>query len=111
MGFAGIHETQLKIEAKHGDMCRFDPSVAMDESKYELVEGNTLRLCEEAAKRLGEKSHTVVGDSLGATSTLIPNMPSAPQGALAGPPPTPDRRQDGGDIEERLQRLRGLGSD
>lgn len=111
MGFAGVYETQLKIEAKHGDLCRFDPSVAMDESNYELVEGNTIGLCEEAVKHLGEKSHTVIGDSLGAASTLIPNMPSAPQGALAGPPLTPIRRQDGGDIEEKLQRLRDLGRD
>lgn len=111
MGFAGIHENQLKIEAKHGDMCRFDPNVAMDESNYELVEGNTIWLCEEAAKRLGEKSHTVVADSQGDASTLIPNLPSAPQGTLADPPLTPDRRQDGGDIEERVQRLRHLGSD
>ena len=44
------------IQAKHGDMCRFDPDVIMDKSNYALVEGNVLELC-EMASQLGEKNH------------------------------------------------------
>ena len=59
MGLTGDYESQLKIEAKHEDMCRYNPNVSKDESNYDVVEGNTVELCEEAAKQLGERVHTV----------------------------------------------------
>ena len=109
MGFTGIHETQLKIEAKHGDS-RFNPGVAIDDSNYEIVEGNTIRLCEEAVRRLGEKIHTAEMNLLDISSNLIPNMPSASRQALRGPPLIPSHRQDDDILLGRFQRLRDPGS-
>ena len=52
LNLPGDIETELKIEAKHEDMCRFNPDVEMDECNYEMVEGNTVRLCKQAVRRL-----------------------------------------------------------
>ena len=59
IGLTGTRESQLKIQAKHGDMCRFNPDVPMDRKNYELVEGNLLEMCEQASQ-LGKRDHTWV---------------------------------------------------
>ena len=46
MGLPGDHENQVKLEATHSDMCRFNPNVQIDAKNYKLVEGNVLELCE-----------------------------------------------------------------
>ncbi|KAF6221633.1 hypothetical protein HO133_001599 [Letharia lupina] len=56
LGLPGDREVEIGIQAKHGDMCRFDPDVSMDEANYSFVEGNVLELCERASQ-LGEKNH------------------------------------------------------
>lgn len=96
LGLAGDHESQLKIEAKHGDMCRFNPKVTIDENNYEVVEGNVVELCEKAAKQLGEKSHAVMMDL----------MPSVPQEALPGSMLTSSGGEDNDDLAQRLHELR-----
>ena len=87
-------------------MCRFNPKVTTDENNYEVVEGNMIELCENAATQLGERSLSVMTDLSEASSmvspTLISIMPSVPLDALAS-----SRRQDDDDLARRLQQLRG----
>ena len=59
LGLPGDRESQIKIQAKHGDMCRFNPDITMDKSNYKLVEGNVLELCEKASQ-LGETNHSTM---------------------------------------------------
>lgn len=58
--------------AKHGDMCRFNPNVKIDEDNYELVEGNMLELCQDAIKQ-GERSY-----SIGERMPDVPPIPRTP---------------------------------
>ena len=106
LGLGGDHEAQLKIEAKHGDMCKFNPNVTTDENNYEVVEGNMIELCEKAAKQLGERSHSVMTNLSKAPSLLPPTtlsiMPSKPRDALASSHP-----QDDNDLARHLKQLRG----
>lgn len=46
IGLPGDHENQVKLEATHSDMCRFNPKVQIDAKNFKLVEGNVLELCE-----------------------------------------------------------------
>ena len=103
MGLTGDCESQLKIEAKHEDLCRYNPNVAKDESNYDVVEGNTVELCEEAAKQLGERIPPVEDNLTENESKVIL------QEALCNPLLTLSRRQQEGDItlKERFQRLEG----
>jgi hypothetical protein len=48
IGLPGDRETQLKINAIHSDMCRFDATQETDQDNYELVDYNMNRLCREA---------------------------------------------------------------
>ena len=109
MGLTGDYESQLKIEAKHEDMCRYNPNVTKDESNYDVVEGNTVELCEEAARHLGERIHPVNVNLTEDKSESIANMPFAPREALCNPLLTLSRHQEEDDItvEERFQRLQG----
>lgn len=52
IGLPGNHENQVKLEATHSDMCRFNPNAHIDAKNFKLVEGNVLELC-EASKMLG----------------------------------------------------------
>jgi hypothetical protein len=45
MGLPGHRENQVKLDASHRDMCRFDPDAPQDKKNYFLVEGNVLELC------------------------------------------------------------------
>lgn len=42
----GDIENQVKIDADHSDMCRFDLSVAKDRDNYHLVQANIEDLCD-----------------------------------------------------------------
>ena len=53
LGLPGDRESQIKIQASHENMCRFDPDAAIDRVNYELVEANVLEQCEKASE-LGE---------------------------------------------------------
>jgi hypothetical protein len=44
-GLDGRRENQVKLNAAHSDMCRFNPSVERDKDNYFLVEGNIADLC------------------------------------------------------------------
>ena len=112
MGLTGDFESQLKIEAKHEDMCRFNPNVTKDESNYDVVEGNTVELCEEAARQLGERIHPVKVNLTENKCKVIANMPFAPREALCNPLLSLNRRREEDDItvEERLQHLESPGS-
>ena len=46
IGLSGDRECQVKLEATHSDMCRFNPKAQIDAKNYKLVEGNVLELCE-----------------------------------------------------------------
>jgi hypothetical protein len=45
LGLDGRRENQVKLDAAHEDMCRFNPSVRKDKDNYILVEGNIADLC------------------------------------------------------------------
>jgi hypothetical protein len=45
LGLAGHRENPVRLNATHGDMCRFNPSVKADKENYFLVEGNITDLC------------------------------------------------------------------
>ena len=60
IGLPGARENQVKIEATHSDMCRFNPDVQIDVNNYKLVEGNVLELC-EVSKLLGFGSARTYG--------------------------------------------------
>ncbi len=49
MGLPGDRENQVKLQATHRDMCRFNPNAQIDAKNYKLVEGNVLELCEASA--------------------------------------------------------------
>lgn len=64
MNLPGNRETQLRINADHCNMCRFDRSVPVDLDNYRKLERNLQMLCvdaligspkedEEQGKRLG----------------------------------------------------------
>lgn len=44
----GNRETQLRINADHSNMCRFDLSVQVDLDNYKKVERNLQMLCADA---------------------------------------------------------------
>jgi hypothetical protein len=44
-GLDGRRENQVKLDAAHRDMCRFNPSMKKDTDNYFLVEGNIADLC------------------------------------------------------------------
>ena len=46
LGIPGDIENQVKIDADHSDMCRFDLSVAKDRDNYRLVQANIEDLCD-----------------------------------------------------------------
>ena len=52
MGLPGDHENQVKLEATHSDMCRFNPNAQIDAKNFKLVEGIVLELC-ELSERVG----------------------------------------------------------
>ncbi|KAH9206067.1 hypothetical protein DL95DRAFT_397161 [Leptodontidium sp. 2 PMI_412] len=45
LGLDGMRENQVKLDATHSDMCRFNRSVKKDVDNYALVEGNLRDLC------------------------------------------------------------------
>ena len=47
-GLSGMNETPIKLDADHGNMCRFDLSIERDRDNYELVRGNLSSLCQKA---------------------------------------------------------------
>ncbi|KAN0102725.1 hypothetical protein V8E51_011038 [Hyaloscypha variabilis] len=49
-GLDGRRENQVKLNATHSDMCRFNPSVEKDKDNYFLVEGNMADLCSKYPK-------------------------------------------------------------
>ncbi|KAH8659274.1 hypothetical protein BGZ60DRAFT_544318 [Tricladium varicosporioides] len=49
-GLDGRRENQVKLDAAHRDMCRFNPSVKKDMDNYFLVEGNIDDLCSKFAE-------------------------------------------------------------
>lgn len=65
IGLSGDRESQVKLEATHSDMCRFNPKDQIDAKNFKLVEGNVLELCElservDSARTYGLAStHTV----------------------------------------------------
>ncbi|KAF4626981.1 hypothetical protein G7Y89_g11176 [Cudoniella acicularis] len=48
MNLPGNRETQLRINADHRNMCRFDPSIPIDLDNYRKVERNLQMLCVDA---------------------------------------------------------------
>lgn len=48
MNLPGNRETQLRINADHWNMCRFDPSIPADLDNYRKVERNLQMLCADA---------------------------------------------------------------
>ena len=46
IGLSGDRESQVKLEATHSDMCRFNPKAQIDAKNFKLVEGSVLELCE-----------------------------------------------------------------
>lgn len=48
MNLPGSRETQLRINADHSDMCRFDPTVSSDWDNYRKVERNIQMLIADA---------------------------------------------------------------
>ena len=50
IGLSGDRESQVKLEATHSDMCRFNPEAQIDAKNFKLVEGNVLELCELSQK-------------------------------------------------------------
>ena len=46
IGLPGHREKQVKLEATHSDMCRFNPNVRIDAKNYKLVESIVLELCD-----------------------------------------------------------------
>ena len=66
IGLPGDHENQIKLQAKHSDMCRFNPADTVDNKNYKFVEGNVLELCENCMQ-LGKKSRSSI-DQLPHTS-------------------------------------------
>ena len=76
-----------------------------------MVEGNTVELCEEAARQLGERIHPVKANLTENKSEVIANMPFAPREALCNPLLTLNRQEeDDITMEERFQRLERSGS-
>lgn len=47
-------ENQVGIDAKHSQICRFDPSITKDMDNYEKVQGNFKEPYEGALERQGE---------------------------------------------------------
>ena len=77
-----------------------------------MVEGNTVELCEEARRQLGERIHPVKVNLTEDKPKVIASMPFAPREALCNPLLTLNHRQkeDEATVEERFQRLEGSGS-
>lgn len=48
MNLPGNRETQLRINADHSNMCRFDLSIPSDLDNYRKVERNLQMLCADA---------------------------------------------------------------
>jgi hypothetical protein len=48
LNLPGERETQLRINADHENMCRFDTSLESDRDNYRKVERNLLMLCADA---------------------------------------------------------------
>ena len=67
IGLPGDRENQVKLEATHSDMCRFNPNTQVDAKNFKLVEGNVLELC-EASKTLDVDSARTYG--LASTGTM-----------------------------------------
>lgn len=66
IGLPGDRENQIKLQAKHSDMCRFNPADTVDNKNYKFVEGNVLELCENCLQ-LGKKDRSPI-DQLPHTS-------------------------------------------
>lgn len=97
LGLPGDRESQIRIQAKHGDLCRFDPDVVMDERNYELVEGNVLELC-EMASQIGETNHPTMDTKQEKASN--PTSPTDSNATLSV------CSHEVGDLERRLYLLR-----
>ena len=77
LGLPGDRESQIKIQASHENMCRFDPDVAIDKVNYELVEGNVVELCSEASQ-LGETKQSIKHTNRKKDPILIMPYPQSP---------------------------------
>ena len=66
IGLPGDRENQVKLEATHSDMCRFNPNAQTDAKNFKLVEGNVLELC-DVSKTLGVDSARTYGLALTGT--------------------------------------------
>ncbi|KAL4964039.1 uncharacterized protein BDV14DRAFT_209586 [Aspergillus stella-maris] len=53
LGLPGQRETQLRINADHSNMCRFDLTVQLDKDNYRKVERNLQMLCADALTKNG----------------------------------------------------------
>lgn len=56
LGLPGQRETQLRINADHRNMCRFDMSVQGDLDNYRKVERNLQMLCADALVTLSNET-------------------------------------------------------
>lgn len=108
IGLPGDRESQIKLQAKHSDMCKFNPNDAVDKKNYKFVEGNVLELCEKSLQ-LGKKQHSSV-DRLPGTSadtvdsTILPGISSAT--VKESMESSASRDQGHEDLERRLYNLR-----
>lgn len=55
LGLPGDVENQVKINADHSDMCRFDLSMTKDQDNYRLVQANIEDLCDFDIATQGEQ--------------------------------------------------------
>ncbi|KAL4790496.1 hypothetical protein BDV19DRAFT_372146 [Aspergillus venezuelensis] len=68
LGLPGQRETQLRINADHSNMCRFDMTVQLDKDNYRKVERNLQMLCADAL--IKSEGQIVRSDAPIASSTV-----------------------------------------
>ena len=110
IGLPGDRENQIKLEAKHSDMCRFNPADSVDRKNYELVEGNILDLCEKALQ-LGEKSRSSIGRLPRTSADTVDDTISSSASSAAGTSNirgSASQDSEYEDLERRLYDLRGV---
>jgi hypothetical protein len=56
LGLPGGRETVIRMDADHGDVCRFDPGNETDQQNYRRLEVALMRTCKFALKE-GEKRY------------------------------------------------------
>ena len=109
IGLPGDNENQLKLQAEHSNMCRFNPDSLLDQKNYKLVEINVLELCKDALQ-IGEKSHPSIDRFRHTSAHAVGNTESSEASSAAAPlnlEASLSQYHDDEELQRRMYDLRG----